>query len=143
MPAWSSSPVVAVACPIAMTSDGYVGVDAVVDKDLAAQRLASTLGVDVLAMVTAVETVHLDHGTPDEREVHALHVADAVRHLADGQFAAGSMGPKIAAAIRFLEEGGRAVAITTPALVAATVASPDGDPPGTLVTRGTRARSRR
>jgi carbamate kinase len=140
--------VVVVACggggvPIAMTSDGYVGVEAVIDKDLAAQRLASTLGADILALVTAVPTVHLDHGTPQERDLHALTVDDAAHHLTEGQFAAGSMGPKIAAAIRFIEEGGHAVAITTPGLLAATVASPDGHPAGTLVTRGVRARTRR
>lgn len=140
--------VVVIACggggiPIAMSSDGYVGVDAVIDKDLAAERLASTLGADVLALVTAVPTVHLDHGTPHERELHALTVDDAARHLAEGQFPAGSMGPKIAAAIRFIEEGGRAVAITSPELLAATVASPDGHPAGTVVTRHASARSSR
>jgi len=132
--------VVVVACggggvPIAMSSDGYVGVEAVIDKDLAAHRLASTIGADVLALVTAVRAVHLDHGTPSERELHALTVDDATRYLAEGQFAAGSMGPKIVAAIRFIEEGGRAVAITSPELLAATVASPDGHPAGTVVTR--------
>jgi carbamate kinase len=140
--------VVVIACggggvPITMSSDGYVGVDAVIDKDLAAQRLASTVGADVLAMVTAVQTVHLDHGTPHERELHTLTVDAAARHLAEGQFAAGSMAPKIAAAIRFIEEGGRAAAITSPELLVATVASPDGHPAGTLVTRGTRARTGR
>ena len=102
---------------------------------LAAQRLASTLGVDVLALVTAVPAVHLDHGTPQQRDVHALSVDDAVRHLAAGQFAPGSMAPKIYAAIRFITEGGRAVAITTPELVATTVAAPPGRSPGTVVTR--------
>jgi carbamate kinase len=140
--------VVVIACggggvPIAMSADGYVGVDAVIDKDLAAQRLASTIGADVLALVTAVPTVHLDHGTPRERELHALTVDAAARYLAEGQFAAGSMGPKIAAAIRFIEEGGRAAAITSAGLLVATVESPDGQPAGTLVTRGVRARTGR
>jgi carbamate kinase len=140
--------VVVIACggggvPIAMSPDGYVGVDAVIDKDLAAQRLASTIGADVLAMVTAVRAVHLDHGTPQERELHALTVDAAARYLADGQFAAGSMGPKVAAAIRFIEEGGRAAAITSAELLAATVASADGHPAGTLVTRGPWARTGR
>jgi carbamate kinase len=138
--------VVVIACggggvPITMSPDGYVGVDAVVDKDLAAQRLASTIGADVLAMVTAVQTVHLDHGTAHEQELHTLTVEAAARHLAEGQFPAGSMGPKVTAAVRFIEEGGRAAAITTPELLEATVASPDGHPAGTLVTRGARART--
>ncbi len=133
--------VVVIACggggvPVTMSAGGYVGVDAVIDKDLAAQRLASALGVDVLALVTATPAVHLDHGTPRQRDVHELSLGDAVRHLADGQFAAGSMGPKIDAAIRFLREGGQAVAITSPALLATTIASPDGRPAGTLITVG-------
>jgi carbamate kinase len=138
--------VVVIACggggvPVAMSSHGYVGVDAVIDKDLAAQRLASTLGVDALALVTAVPAVQLDHGTPRQRDLHALDVREAARYLADGQFGAGSMAPKIAAAIRFIGEGGSAVAITSPALLAATMAPPDGRPAGTLVTGARRSRA--
>jgi carbamate kinase len=130
---------VVVACggggvPVTMTVDGYVGVDAVIDKDLAAQRLASVLGVDVLALVTSVPAVQLRHGTPRQHDLHELSVDDAARYLAEGQFAAGSMAPKIAAAIRFVREGGDAVAITTPDLLASTMAPSDGRPAGTLVT---------
>lgn len=120
--------------PVAMSVDGYVGVDAVIDKDLAAQRLASALGVDALALVTNVPTVQLGHGTPRQRDLHELGVDDAERYLAEGQFAAGSMGPKIAAAIRFIREGGEAVAITTSSLLASTISATDGRPAGTLVT---------
>jgi carbamate kinase len=140
--------VVVIACggggvPVTMRSDGYVGVDAVIDKDLAAQRLASTLGVEVLGLLTAVPAVHLDHGTPRQCDMRDLSLRDAVRHLAEGQFAAGSMGPKVAAAIRFIHEGGQAVAITSPALLAATIASPDGRPAGTLITAAGRSRAER
>jgi carbamate kinase len=120
--------------PVGISVDGYVGVDAVIDKDLAAQRLASALGVDALALVTNVAAVQLDRGTPRQHDVHELGVDDAERHLAEGQFAAGSMGPKIAAAIRFIREGGQAVAITSPTRLAATMAATDGRPAGTLVT---------
>jgi carbamate kinase len=120
--------------PVTMSVDGYVAVDAVIDKDLAAQRLASTLGIDVLALVTSVPAVQLGHGTPRHRDLHELSVDDAERYLAEGQFAAGSMAPKISAAIRFVREGGHAVAITTPELLAATMASSGGRPAGTLVT---------
>ena len=120
--------------PVTMSVDGYVGVDAVIDKDLAAQRLASALGVDVLAMVTSVPAVQLGHGTPKQHDLHELSVDDAERFLAEGQFAAGSMAPKIAAAIRFVREGGDAVAITTAELLASTMAAADGRPAGTLVT---------
>jgi carbamate kinase len=140
--------VVVIACggggvPVTMRSAGYVGVDAVIDKDLAAQRLASTLGVEVLGLLTTVPAVHLDHGTPRQRDVRDLSLRDAMRHLAEGQFAAGSMGPKVAAAIRFIHEGGQAVAITSPALLAATIASPDGRPAGTLITAAGRSRAER
>jgi carbamate kinase len=120
--------------PVAMTLDGYMGVDAVIDKDLAAQRLASALGVDALALVTSVPAVQLGHGTPRQHDLHKLGVDDAERYLAEGQFAAGSMGPKMAAAIRFIREGGEAVAITTPTRLAATMGATDGRPAGTLVT---------
>ena len=120
--------------PVAMSVDGYVGVDAVIDKDLAAQRLGSALGVDALALVTSVPAVQLGHGTPRQHDLHELGVDDAARYLAEGQFAPGSMGPKIAAAIRFIREGGEAVAITTAALLASTLAVQNGRPAGTLVT---------
>ena len=120
--------------PVTMSADGYVGVDAVIDKDLAAQRLASVLGVDALALVTSVPAVQLGHGTPRQHDLHELSVDDAERYLADGHFAAGSMAPKVAAAIRFIREGGHAVAITTPPLLAPTLAAADGRPAGTLVT---------
>jgi carbamate kinase len=120
--------------PVTMSADGYVGVDAVIDKDLAAQRLASVLGVDALALVTSVPAVQLGHGTPRQHDLHELSVDDAERYLADGHFAAGSMAPKVAAAIRFIREGGHAVAITTPPLLAPTLAASDRRPAGTLVT---------
>jgi carbamate kinase len=130
---------VVVACggggvPVTMTVGGYVGVDAVIDKDLAAERLASALGVDVLALVTGVPAVQLGHGTARPHDLHELSVDDAERYLAEGQFAAGSMAPKIGAAIRFVREGGDAVAITTAELLASTMAAADGRPAGTLVT---------
>jgi carbamate kinase len=131
--------IVVIACggggvPVAMSVDGYVGVDAVIDKDLAAQRLGSALGADALALVTSVPAVQLGHGTPRQHDLHELGVDDAARYLAEGQFAPGSMGPKIAAAIRFIREGGDAVAITTAALLASTLAVQNGRPAGTLVT---------
>jgi carbamate kinase len=131
--------IVVIACggggvPVAMSVDGYAGVDAVIDKDLAAQRLGSALGVHALALVTSVPAVQLGHGTPRQHDLHELGVDDAARYLAEGQFAAGSMGPKMAAAIRFIREGGEAVAITTPRLLASTLAVQNGRPAGTLVT---------
>lgn len=90
------------------------GVAAVIDKDLASALLARALDADVFLISTAVPRVCLDWGKPTQREVAVLTVAEARRHLAEGQFPAGSMGPKIEAAVRFVESGGRAALITAP-----------------------------
>jgi carbamate kinase len=97
--------------------DGYRGVDAVIDKDYAAQRLATSLEAEALVLVTGVETVMLDFGTPRQRAVEEMTLDEAERHLQAGQFPPGSMGPKIRAATRFLRAGGRVAVITTPELV--------------------------
>jgi carbamate kinase len=105
--------------PVVRRERRYQGVEAVIDKDLASAVLGRGLGARLMVMSTAVEHVALDYGTPRERPVARLTVDDARRHLAEGQFPAGSMGPKITAAIRFLEAGGEAVIITSPAAVGA------------------------
>lgn len=101
------------------------GVDAVVDKDAAAARLAVGLGAQDLLLVTGVDAVRLDFGTPAERRVGELDAGEAARHLAAGQFPPGSMGPKIEAALQFLAGGGERVLITAPGRLAAALA---GDP---------------
>jgi len=104
--------------PVVASEDGYAGVDAVVDKDYAAQQLASSLGADTLVLVTGVEQVQLDFGKPTQRAIELMTASEAERHLLDGQFPEGSMGPKIRAGLRFLNSGGRRVVITTPELAA-------------------------
>ena len=112
--------VVVIACggggiPVSVTVDGsLVGVEAVVDKDLASSVLAVAIGVDTILDLTAVERVKLHFGSPEERDLDTLTVADAKKYLAAGHFAPGSMGPKIEAAINFLEQGGGKVIITLP-----------------------------
>ncbi|MBI4401539.1 MAG: carbamate kinase [Nitrospirae bacterium] len=101
--------------PVHVVEDGtLVGVEAVVDKDLASSVLAVALGVDRLLDLTGVEHVKLHFGSPMERSLDSLTVAEAKSYLAEGHFAPGSMGPKIEAAIHFLEHGGREVVITRP-----------------------------
>ncbi len=107
--------------PVIATKDGYRGVEAVIDKDYAAAALATSLGADALVLVTSVEAVLLDYGTPKQRPIEEIGVDDAERHLADGQFPEGSMGPKVRAAVRFLRAGGEVAVITTPALVYASL----------------------
>lgn len=104
-------------------------VDAVIDKDRSARLIASLLGAQALLLVTSVDRVMLDYGTPTQSELGTITAAEASRHLADGQFPPGSMGPKIEAALRFLAEGGDLAVITSPELLAATLtggASPSG-----------------
>jgi carbamate kinase len=98
---------------------GLHGVDAVIDKDLAAAVLASAAGARDLYLLTGVDQVLLDLGTRHERPVHRLTVDEAARYLADGQFPPGSMGPKVAAALQFLDAGGHRAIITSARLLSA------------------------
>ena len=92
--------------------DGEVrGVEAVVDKDLASQVLANGLSADYLIILTDVDYVYLNYGKPNQRRLIKLTVDEAERHLAEGQFPPGSMGPKVEAAIRFIRNGGKAAYI--------------------------------
>ncbi|MBI1730417.1 carbamate kinase [Candidatus Acetothermia bacterium] len=89
------------------------GVEAVIDKDLAAERMASMLGAEVLLILTDVERVAIRFGKPDQQDLKRISLSEAKRHMASGEFPAGSMGPKIEAAIRFLESGGKRAVITS------------------------------
>ena len=94
-----------------VVDDGPVrGIEAVIDKDLAGALLAEELGATVFAILTDVPGVAIDYGTPDERWLGEVGVDELRRHHAAGQFSAGSMGPKVEAACRFVERtGGLAV----------------------------------
>jgi carbamate kinase len=89
---------------------GLEGVDAVVDKDLAAAVLARDLGATLLLILTDVDAVYLDYGTPQQRALPTLSVGEAERLDAAGVFGEGSMAPKIRAAVEFVRHtGGRAI----------------------------------
>ncbi len=103
-----------------------LGVDAVVDKDLAAARLAIELGASELYLLTGVDCVLLDFGTARQRPAHRLDAGEARRHLADGQFPPGSMGPKVTAALQFLDAGGSRANITSAARLAEAAAGAAG-----------------
>lgn len=100
--------------PVVLNENGdYRGVDAVIDKDLAGEKLAEVVGADVFLILTDVGRVKLNFGKPNEREIDRMTLAEAKRYLSEGHFLAGSMGPKIKACIRFLEWGGKKAVITS------------------------------
>lgn len=90
------------------------GVEAVVDKDRSSTLLALKLGIPTLVFLTAVPEVRTRYGEPDEAPIHDASAKEMADLLRAGEFPAGSMGPKIEAALRFLESGGELVVITDP-----------------------------
>lgn len=92
---------------------GFAGVEAVIDKDLTGALLATLVDIDVLCIATDVPSVLVDYGTAQERPLGRVTAAELRRLAADGHFAAGSMGPKVEAALRFVEHGGRHAVITS------------------------------
>ena len=104
--------------PVIRGDDGSLkGCAAVIDKDAASSLLARHLKADLFIISTGVDKVALDFGKPNQRFIDRMTVGEARRHLEEGQFPAGSMGPKIEAAIAFLEQGGKEVIITQPHLL--------------------------
>ena len=99
--------------PVSRSANGELrGVEGVIDKDFASAAMALALGAPELFILTGVERVVLDYGTPQEQPLNILDVETARRYLAEGQFPPGSMGPKIDAACRFVEGGGSRTLIT-------------------------------
>lgn len=99
--------------PVARDEQGWHPVDAVIDKDRASALLAGTIELDTLVLVTGVDQVYVNFNTPDARPLAEVSVGELRQHLADGQFPAGSMGPKIQSAIQFVENGGSRAVITS------------------------------
>lgn len=127
--------------PVVRGVDGSLrGVEAVIDKDLAARRLASLLGASTLILLTDVEAVSVDYGTADQRSLGRVPAAELRRHLAAGQFAEGSMAPKVRAVLGFLEDGGRRAVITSSQHL---VAAAEDESVGTQVVRSTSERQAR
>lgn len=100
--------------PVVETPNGLEGRDAVIDKDLTAALVASELKADLLLLITGVEQAALNFGTPLEKPLGRVSVADMERYLAEGHFPHSDMGPKIRAAVNFIQNGGREAIITRP-----------------------------
>jgi carbamate kinase len=100
--------------PIIIDGRGlFKGVEAVIDKDYVASLIAREVKVDLFIILTGVERVFLDYGTPQEQPLDTLTIVQAKEHLDQGQFPRGSMGPKIEAAIEYIRGGGQEVLITS------------------------------
>jgi carbamate kinase len=122
---------------IPVTDDGrdgpaLRGVEAVIDKDLTAAILARDLDADTLVIATDVPNVMVDFGTPSQRPLGRVTAAELREHAAAGQFARGSMGPKVDAVLRFLDHGGHRAVITSLEHIADAVS---GNDVGTVLTR--------
>ncbi len=100
--------------PVYVEIDGsYEGIDAVIDKDRASAVLARDINAQTFLLLTNIDYVYINYNTPLQEKLEEITVSKASKYLAEGQFPAGSMGPKIEAAISFLEYGGKEVIITS------------------------------
>jgi len=100
--------------PVVHDPDGGVhGVEAVIDKDLTAALLARSVGADVLVIATDVDNAIIGFETPSARAIHTVTLEEMRDLSAAGHFASGSMGPKVAAAMQFVEQGGHRAVITS------------------------------
>ncbi len=118
--------------PVIRDASGLlVGVEAVIDKDRLSALLAAQLGADLFIILTGVAKVALDFGKPTQRWMDRLTASEARKHMAEGQFPPGSMGPKIESALAYLDAGGHEVLITT----AEALATEDPATVGTRIVR--------
>lgn len=99
--------------PVVQNEGKYTGVEAVIDKDLAGQRLAIDVQADTLMILTDVAQAALHFNTPEQVNLGVITLKEAQLYHSEGHFKAGSMGPKVLAAIRFIEGGGKRSIITS------------------------------
>ncbi|HHY28870.1 MAG TPA: carbamate kinase, partial [Desulfitobacterium dehalogenans] len=99
--------------PVARVNDEFVGLEAVIDKDLASSLLAEEIGADLYIVLTGVSQVAINFGKPNMKLLDRITVSEAEKYMAEGHFPPGSMGPKIAAALKFIKSSGKEVLITS------------------------------
>ncbi|HYO75391.1 MAG TPA: carbamate kinase [Thermoanaerobaculia bacterium] len=99
--------------PVVRGRDGaWRGIEAVIDKDYASAKLAAELKADLFIILTGVHKIAIDFGKPTQRGIDRMTVAEAEQFMAEGQFPAGSMGPKVDSALQFVRNTGKEVLIT-------------------------------
>ena len=119
--------------PVVRDAEGLRGVEAVIDKDLGAALLAGTVDADVLVIATDVPNAVLNYDTPQAEPLGRVSTV-RLRELAEeGHFASGSMGPKVEAACRFVEQGGQYAVITDLDSIVNAVTAPEDEREGTVV----------
>ncbi|WP_033159927.1 carbamate kinase [Mycoplasmoides alvi] len=96
--------------PVINKNKKYVGVDGVIDKDFALAKIADLVNADIFVVLTAVNYVAINFNKPNQKSLKHVTVKELQKHLKDGQFAAGSMKPKVEAAIKFVEKNKKRVA---------------------------------
>jgi len=99
--------------PVTREGRAFQGVDAVIDKDLASAKLAEEVGVDIFLIATDVSGVALNYGAPNQKYLRKVTIKEAQQYLSEGHFPAGSMSPKVEAAIQFIRNQGKRAVITS------------------------------
>ena len=100
--------------PVYKEKNRLKGIDAVIDKDLASACLAKSIKADIFLILTDVNKVYLNYKKPDQKALNKINISAVKKYMKGGHFPAGSMGPKVQAAINFLKSGGKKVIITNP-----------------------------
>lgn len=99
--------------PVVQNGEQYLGVEAVIDKDFTAAKLAEVIDADELVILTAVDMAYINYGTPAEQPLHELTVETAQKYVDENEFAEGSMKPKILALMSFVEKTGKKAIMTS------------------------------
>lgn len=100
--------------PVVINQDGtYSGVEAVIDKDRAGEVLAEEVKADILMILTDVAHAAIDYGKPEQKNLQTVKLSEMKKYFDQGYFKAGSMGPKVASAIKFVENGGEKAIIAS------------------------------
>ena len=99
--------------PVIKDGNGYKGVEAVIDKDFSAAKLAEMVGTDELLILTSGGDVYLNYGKEDQVHLETVKVSEMRKYVDEERFAKGSMGPKVEAAVSFVERTGKVATITS------------------------------
>lgn len=99
--------------PIVKQNNKLIGKDAVIDKDFASEKLAELVHADQLIILTAVKNVYINFNQPNQKKLEKVTVSELEKYISEGQFAAGSMLPKVKATIDFVKASGKSAVITS------------------------------